>query len=236
MRRLVNAATGCRRHSRVCSSPVNQVCEPLTYESTGAPSRWSSDADQLGGHPPERGRDEHGPQARPVGREGGPAAGATFPLSALPGRATRPAAGRRPSRFTLRSRYRPPIPRGTVRTMRRAWVGGAVAAGLLLVACGGGGGLSKAELRRAGERRLPGRGPERGRARCQAGPTCEQLPQAAAEVVEVQRKALDKLRAIKAPKRGPHRDREVDRARRPDDRPGRGVGAVAAATVTSPER
>ena len=38
----VNPAAGCSRHSRICSSPLNQVCDPLRYESTGGPSRASS--------------------------------------------------------------------------------------------------------------------------------------------------------------------------------------------------
>jgi hypothetical protein len=75
-----------------------------------------------------------------------------------------------------------------------------VAAGLLLAACGGGGGLSKAEyvakanaICREAARRVtaldaPG----------QADVT--QLPKVAGEVVAVQRKALDRLKAIKAPK------------------------------------
>jgi len=46
------------------------------------------------------------------------------------------------------------------------------------------------------------------------------MPKAAANVVAVQRKAVDRLRAIKPPKQDRAESR-VDRARRPDDRPGR---------------
>jgi hypothetical protein len=84
--------------------------------------------------------------------------------------------------------------------MRRAWVGGVVAAGVLLAACGGGGGLSKADyvakanaICRAAAKQVtdldaPGRS------------DVSELPKVASEVVAVQRKALDRLKAIKAPK------------------------------------
>jgi hypothetical protein len=84
--------------------------------------------------------------------------------------------------------------------MRRAWFGGAVAAGLLLAACGGGGGLSKADYvvranaicREAAKQITALDAP---------GQTnVAQLPRVAVEVVAVQRKALDRLKAIKAPK------------------------------------
>lgn len=82
--------------------------------------------------------------------------------------------------------------------MRRAWVGGAVAAGLLLVVCGGGGGLSKAGY--VAQANAICRAAARNVAALDAGGSdVEQLPQVVGEVVEVQRKALDKLRAIKAP-------------------------------------
>jgi hypothetical protein len=79
-------------------------------------------------------------------------------------------------------------------------LGGAVTAGLLLAACGGGGGLSKAEY------------VARANAICRAAAQqvaaldapgqsdVAQLPKVAGEVVAVQRKALDRLKAIKAPK------------------------------------
>jgi hypothetical protein len=79
-------------------------------------------------------------------------------------------------------------------------LGGAVTAGLLLAACGGGGGLSKAEyiarangICRAAAKQVaaldaPGQS------------DVAQLPKVAGEVVAVQRKALDRLKAIKAPK------------------------------------
>jgi hypothetical protein len=83
--------------------------------------------------------------------------------------------------------------------MRRGWIGGAVAAGLLLGAGGGGGGLSKADY------------VEQANAVCRqaakkvaaldaAASDVEDLPKVAGEVVAVQRTALDRLKAIKAPK------------------------------------
>lgn len=83
--------------------------------------------------------------------------------------------------------------------MRRAWVGGAVAAGLLLAACGGGGGLSKADY--VQQANAVCRQAARNVAALDAGRSdVEQLPKVAGEVVAVQRTALDKLKAIKAPK------------------------------------
>ena len=84
--------------------------------------------------------------------------------------------------------------------MRRALGRWRRGGGLLLAACGGGGGLSKADYvqqanavcrQAASEGRRARRRPIRGR---------EDLPRSAAEVVAVQRTALDKLKAIKAPK------------------------------------
>ncbi len=83
--------------------------------------------------------------------------------------------------------------------MRRALVGAAVVA-LLVAACGAGGGASKADYvkqanavcrdaaKQVAALRIPGR----------ADVTA--MPKAAAEVVAVQRRALDRLRAIKPPK------------------------------------
>ncbi len=85
--------------------------------------------------------------------------------------------------------------------MRRAWFGGAVAAGLLLAACGGGGGLSKADYVDEGERDLQDAA-RKVAAIDAARPRSDvdQLPKVADEVVAVQRKALDRLKAVKAPK------------------------------------
>jgi hypothetical protein len=83
--------------------------------------------------------------------------------------------------------------------MRRAWVGGVVAAGLLLAACGGGGGLSKADYVQQANavcRQAAARIAALDVARSEV----EDLPRVAGEVVAVQRTALDKLKAIKAPK------------------------------------
>jgi hypothetical protein len=83
--------------------------------------------------------------------------------------------------------------------MRRAWVGGAAVAGLLLVACGGGGGMTRADYVK--EANSVCRKAARDVAAIDAnGSDVEQLPKVAGEVVAVQRKALDQLKAIKVPK------------------------------------
>jgi ABC-type enterochelin transport system substrate-binding protein len=79
-------------------------------------------------------------------------------------------------------------------------LGGAVVAGLLLAACGGGGGLSKADYvtranaicREAAKQVTTLDAPGQS--------DVAELPKVAGKVVAVQRKALDRLKAIKAPK------------------------------------
>ena len=82
--------------------------------------------------------------------------------------------------------------------MKRMLVGAAAVA--VLAACGGGGGMTKADYvqqanavcrdaaKQVAALRIPGRA------------DIEAMPKAAANVVAVQRKAVDRLRAIKAPK------------------------------------
>jgi hypothetical protein len=83
--------------------------------------------------------------------------------------------------------------------MRRGWIGGAVAAGLLLGACGGGGGLSKADYVEEANA-VCRQAAKKVAALDAAASDVEDLPKVAGEVVAVQRTALDRLKAIKAPK------------------------------------
>jgi hypothetical protein len=84
--------------------------------------------------------------------------------------------------------------------MRRAWFGGAVAAGLLLAACGGGGGLSKADYVRQANTVCRDAARKVAALDAPGQSDVEQLPKVAVQVVAAQRKALDRLKAIKAPK------------------------------------
>jgi hypothetical protein len=84
--------------------------------------------------------------------------------------------------------------------MKRAWFGGAVAAGLLLTACGGGGGLSKAEYVAKANAICREAAAKVATLDAPGQSDVAHLPKVAGEVVAVQRKALDRLQAIKAPK------------------------------------
>ncbi len=82
--------------------------------------------------------------------------------------------------------------------MKRILVG--AAAGMLLVACGGGGGMSKADYVKQANAVCRDAAKQVAALRIPARADIASMPKAAANVVAVQRKAVDRLRAIRPPK------------------------------------